>query len=252
MTNPPTTSEDYAEQIRRCAQALSIAKNDLVTGELAKGHTPEMLKMFTDGNLDKRYQKLLDQFELTADEFEDLDEMIVDYVKTIPLTAYDTGCTDAGRFLDYLESARELTPTQRDYVTLQRGRYALEAQAMEHRMEHVRFQEMAGMVERFAPEWGENPDLWVYLNPLRVWATFQTTALLDEEDEVPATVLFYPVHEDIRTAVLEDEGLAVTKLLETKSRVRVDDPAWEEIGLSRDDRVEVCRDLAEIGLAAFG
>ena len=71
---PPTTNQEYAEQIRRCAQALAIAKNDQVTGDLANGHTMEMLKMFTDGNLDKRCQKLIDECEIMADEFEDLED----------------------------------------------------------------------------------------------------------------------------------------------------------------------------------
>ena len=249
---PPTTHEEYAEQIKRCAQALSIAKNDQVADVLAKGHTLEMLKMFTDGNLDKRYQKLVDECEFLSETFDDLDEVIVEYVKTVPLTAYDTGCTDAERFLRHLESRRSLTPEQKDFITCQQGRYAIEFQALEKRMEHVRFQEMAAIAETLSPEWGENPDLWVHLNPLRVWATFQTTALLDEEDEVPATVLFYPVREDIRTAVLEEEGLAVAKFLSSRARARLDDSGWEETGLDRDERIEICRDLADIGLAAFG
>lgn len=250
--NKPMTAEDYAEQIRRCAQALSIAKNDQVLGNLAAGHTADRLKMFTDGNLDKRYQKLLDQFEFMAEEFEELEDLIVEYVKTLPLTAYDTGCTDAERFLNWMETKRRLTPEQQDFVACQRGRYALEFLAMEHRLEHIRFQEMAGLVESFTPEWGSNPDLWLHLNPIRVWSSFQTTVLLDEDDETPATVLFYAVREDIRTAVLEEEGLAVVKFLEQRNRARLDDPDWLETGLSRDERIEIGRDLAEIGLAAFG
>jgi hypothetical protein len=249
---PPTTNEEYAEQIRRCAQALSLAKNDLVAGTLAQGHALDRLKMFTDGNLDKRYQKLVDQCELMMDEFDDLDEVVVEYVKTVPLTAYDTGCSDAERFLRYLESSRALTPEQRDFITCQNGRYALEFLAMERRMEHIRFQEMSGLAETLAPERGSNPDLWVHLNPLRVWATFHTTVLLDEDDETPANVLFYPVREDIRTAVLEEEGIAIVQFLATRARARLDDPAWEETGLDREERIEICRDLAEIGLAAFG
>jgi hypothetical protein len=249
---PPTTHEEYAEQIRRCAQALSLAKNDQVAGVLAKGHSLAMLKMFTDGNLDKRYQKLADECESLMDAFDDLDEVIVDYVKTIPLAAYDTGCSDAEHFLRYLESRRSLTPEQKDLVTCQQGRYALEFLAMERRLEHVRFQEMSGLAESLAEEWGSNPDLWVHLNPLRVWATFQTNVLLDEDDPVPATVLFYPVREDIRTAVLEEEGIAVARFLETRSRARLEDEGWEETGLGREERIEICRDLAEIGLAAFG
>ncbi len=250
--NELTTQENYAAQIQRCARALSLGKNDQVTGDLCIGHTLEMLKMFTDGNLDKRYEKLVDQFEFMQEEFEDLDEMIVEYVKTIPLSAYDTGCTDAKMFLEYLEATLTLTPEQHDCIACQHARYALESLAMEHRMEHVHFQEISTLVDAFAPDWGINPDLWVHLNPIRIWATFQTTLFLEEEDETPATVLFYPVHESIRTAVLEDEGFVVAQFLETRPRFRLDDPDWEQTGLSRHVRVEVCKDLAEIGLAAFG
>lgn len=249
---PATTNEEYAEQIRRCAQALALAKNDLVQSELASGHTLERLKMFTDGNLEKRFEKLVGECEFLAEEFEDLEEVIICYVKSIPLTAYDTGCTDAERFLRHLEATRSLTPEQTDFITCQQGRYALEFQALEHRMEHVRFQEMSGMVETFSEEWGTNPDLWIYLNPLRVWATFYTTVLLEEDDEVPAKVLFYPVGADTRTAVLEDDGLAVVHFLETRNRVKLDDRAWKETNLSREERIAICRDLADIGLAAFG
>ncbi len=248
----PTSPEEYADQIRLCAEALSLAKNDQVAGDLAGGHTLERLKMFTDGNLEKRYDKLIDQFEFMMDEFDGLEDIVIEYVTSIPLSAYDTACTDGERFLKHLEATRELTPQQQDFVTCQRSRYALELLAIEHRLEHVRFQELAGMVETLAPEWGSNPKLWVHLNPLRVWATFQTTALLDEEDETPAAVVFYPVREDIRTALLEEDGVAITGFLENRRRARWDDPAWEEIGLSRAVRVEICRDLAEIGLAAFG
>ncbi len=249
---PATTREDYAEQIRRGAQALALAKNDEVTGVLAEGHTLDMLKMFTDGNLDKRYQKLMDECEPMMDAFDDLEEVIVDYVKTVPLTAYDTGCSDAERFLRYLESRGPLTPEQEDHVTCQKGRYAIESLAMDRRLEHVRFQEMSGLVESLAEEWGSNPDLWVHLNPLRVWAEFQTNVLLDEDDETPATVVFFPVGNDIRTAVLDEDGIAAVRMLETRGRVRLNDPAWKKTGLGRDERIEICRDLAEIGLAAFG
>ncbi len=249
---PPTTNQEYAEQIRRCAQALALAKNDQVAGNLANGHTLDMLKMFTDGNLDKRCQKLVDECEIMADEFEDLEDVIIEYVKTVPLTAYDTGCTDAENFLRHLESTRSLTLEQKDFITCQQGRYALEFQAVENRLEHVRFQEMSGMAESFAAEWGTNPKLQIYLNPLRVWATFHTTTLLEKDDETPAEVLFYPVGADCRTAVLEEEGLTIVKFLEMRRRARLDDGAWQETGLNREERIEICRDLAEIGLAAFG
>lgn len=242
---------EYAEQIRRCAQALSLAKNTEVAGDLAGSHLLDRVKMFTDGNLEKRFDKLMDQFEFLLDEFDDLEQNIVDYVRSVPLNAYDTACTDAERFLKYLEATRILTAEQRDFVTCQQSRYSLELLATEHRLEHIRFQELSSLVEALTPEWGKNPKLRVHFNPLRVWATFQTLALLDEDDETSATIVFYPVKEEIRTAVLEGDGLTVAEFLESHREVSWDDPAWGELGLSCAAREEICCDFAEIGLAAF-
>jgi hypothetical protein len=246
------TTDEYREQIRHCARSLSLARNDAVAALLAPGHAVPLVKMFTDGNLDKRFQKLSDHLELLAEDFEDLEELIVEYVKTVPLAAYDTGASDGERFLDWLCERRELTAEQQDVVTCQRSRHAVEALAQERRLAHVRFQELLQSAEAFALELGANPDLWIHANPIHVEATLHTHRLLDAEDELPALVAFFPVGNDVRTAVLEDAGRRLFGCLAESGPQRLADLQAAGLGADRSELIELCLDLADVGLAAFG
>lgn len=255
----PTTQPDlqaaideYRAQIVRCARSLAVAKNDAVAADLAGGMPLERVKMFTDGNLDKRFLKLKDQLELFEDEFEDLEELIVEYVKSVPLAAYDTGSSDSGHFMEWLCGTRELTPEQLDCVACQQSRIEVEEIAETNRLPHVRFQDLLSRADDLAPELGLNDNLWIHLNPIRVWATFYTNALVDEEDEVPARVLFFPVGNDIRTAILEPSAVALLRDLEALAPCRLDDVAAAASEFDQSEAVELCRDLAELGLVAFG
>ena len=246
------TTVEYREQIKLCARSLALAKNECVADLLAPGHSVPLVKMFTDGNLDKRFEKLSDHLELLADDFEDLEELIADYVKTVPLAAYDGGATDGERFLSWLAARRELTDEQRDVVRCQRSRHEVEFLAAGNRVAHVRFQELLQSIESFAPEWGTNADLWMHLNPIHVWATFHTRRLLDDDDELPASIVFFPVGNDIRTAVLEDDGKRLVERLEDLGPRRLDDLDLVVPGSGRAEIVDLCLDLADVGLAAFG
>jgi hypothetical protein len=252
-THPPIDSlAEYRAQITACARALAVADNAVVAPFLPAGVADAAVKMFTDGNLDKRFQKLTDQLELLADSLDDLEELIVRYVRTVPLAAYDTGCTDAERFLLWLPEQRELTPAQRDLVACQRSRHAVEFAGRKQRLAHVRFQELASMAEPLSAEWGTNPELRIALNPIHVWATFETTALLDEDTDVPASVLFFAVRNEVRTAVLEADGRELVRALAISGPCRLDDLIFGgAAGVEQDELIDLCRDLAEMGLAAF-
>ncbi|MBW3542676.1 MAG: hypothetical protein KY476_20625 [Planctomycetes bacterium] len=247
-----TTIEDYRRQLRECARTLAVGRSDSVRGWLAPGSTAEMVKLFTDGNLDKRYQKLHDELELLDEAFDDLDESIVEYVKTFPLAAYDTGASDAGCFMTWIEDSRELSDEQCDLVTCLRSRHAVELRAVANRLAHVRFQELAQSVDSFAPEWGENPRLRIHANPIHVRAVFQTRILLDEDDDVPAEVVFFPDGNDIRTAVLEDEPGRLLEMLAGGGHATFDELEAGEPGLTREELLELCIELADLGLVAFG
>lgn len=253
MKDSAESRREYRTQLIECVRALSLAKNDRIQRHLAHKTSLKPVTMFTDGNLDKRELKLRDQLDLVVEELNDYDELVRQYIRHIPLAAYDTGPTDADHFLEWIAQTQTHTPEQHDAITCQRSRFAVEFSARQHRLGHVRFQELWSIADRTAAEWGQNLNLLLYLNPIHVWATFNTGALLDDEADIPATVLFFPVGSDIRTAVLESDGQAVVRLLENWGPCQFDDlldSGPEE--LNRSEIMDLCRDLAEMGLAAFG
>jgi hypothetical protein len=257
MMSNVSRSETYAAEIARFAQALALAHNEHLHQHLAEGSTVEQVKLFTDGNLDKRFEKLQRQTEFVADAFAEFDELLVEFMRHHPLSAYDTGTSDGERCLRWLERTGELSPEQRDYIICQRARHAVEESARSNRLAYVRFQELWSTSDLLIDEIGSNPDLRIYLNPIRIWSRFETQVLLDADCETPADVLFFPVQGDIRTALLEPSGYRRVRALAELSPCMIE--TWVEApSADRSDRathsqlIEFCRDLAEMGLVAFG
>jgi len=243
---------EYRDQIARCAQALALAQNESVGLQLVGRNAAEALKMFTDGNLDKRFLKLQDHFTDLAAQFDGFDELLARYVRCVPLAAYDSGSSDGQRFLDWLCGTRRLTDVQRDYVACQRSRHAIEQLAEANRLAHVRFQEIWSARENFAQELETNRRLWLHLNPIRAWGVFRTRALLDDEADLPSTVLFFAVNSDIRTAVIEHDAEILIRELEARGPDHLDELATGPLEGTRSEMIEICLDLAEAGLLAFG
>jgi len=246
---------EYREQIRHCARNLAVARNEAVAAYLPAPEVTKLVDVFTEGNLDKRLWKLNDQFEFLRDEFDELDDWMREYIHTVPLKAYDIGTTDSIVFLDWIRRHKTLTPEQLDYVTCHESRVAVEEAAREKRIAHLRFQDMLSTSKQLAEEFGRNPNLWIHLNPIRVWTTFGTPALLDEHVDLPAQLLFYPVGSDIRTAVMESEATAMLAELERMGPCRLEQLVAvmdAEHNLDREDVIDICRMLAEIALVAFG
>jgi hypothetical protein len=252
MKTEPKLIEEYREQIRQCAQNLAVARTDVVTPYLPNAEQAQFVDVYADGNLEKRVDKLTDQFEFMAEEFDELGEWIGEYTRTIPLAAYDTGSTDSVIFLDWVEQRQSLTPEQTDLVTCHRSRIEVEEIARDNRMGHIRFQEMLSATEDLSAELDSNEDLWVHLNPIRVWARFETTVLLEDEDDLPATVVFYPVGSDVRTAVLDPFGQIVIDKLESLRSAKTADLFAAFPYDNREAVIDICRDLAEMGLISFG
>ena len=242
----------YRSQIIRCAQSLAVAHNDLIVSDLVPGTPLERVTLFTEGNFEKRFLKLKDQMDLLEDAFDDLDERINAYISTVPLAAYDTGSSDLELFLDRLCDTHRLTAQQYDCVTCRKSRIAVEHRAANNRIGHVWCQELFSRAADFSAELETNPLLWVTRNPITIRATFFTQALLDDEDAIPADVMFFPVGNDIRTAILEPDAERVIRELESNGPARLEKLVTNLSGLNREQIVETCRELADIGLAAFG
>ncbi len=257
MSREVVTNEDYATQLQRLARSMAAGRTDEVLDVLARGDQPWQVKMFTDGNLDKRFEKLQRQLEFVKPAFEDFDDLLVAFIRELPLAAYDTGTSDGDRFLEWLELGQKLTPEQHDFVACQRSRHAVEDEGRRNRLGHVRFQELVSMANELAGELGSNRNLQIHLNPIRVWGRFETAALLDENSDPPADVLFYASGNEVRTAVLEPEGLALVHELEGLSPCTLD--SWSAVAdsfadrepRSQDELAEFCHDIAAIGLLAF-
>lgn len=242
----------YREQIIRFAEATAVAKNDLVRRDLPDEAAMQFVEMFTDGNLEKRHGKIKDQLDLLEAGYDRLDEFIDRFIHEVPLAAYDTGNTDTERFLKWLLLNTPLSREIRDRVTCHRSRNAVEFMAAKNRLGHVRFQELSGSRELFLEEWGENLDLWMHLNPIHVETVFRTPELLDEETELPATVMFFPVGNNIHTAILEPAGQDLVHLLEETGPARLVELVRQTSFEDRSELTETCRELTEMGLAAFG
>ena len=76
MTTLTSQTTDYRDQIQRCAQTMALGCVEDVRPFLANGMTVEQVKLFTDGNLDKRFEKVLDQVDLLKTAFDNLDDFI--------------------------------------------------------------------------------------------------------------------------------------------------------------------------------
>lgn len=251
-----TSNRDYAAQLRHIAQALAIGKNDGVSGDIARRDTLDQVEMFTSGNLEKRFDKLKDQLELLEGEIDGLEEFIKKYVREQPLQAYDTGSSDTANFVKWLNQQVELTAEQRDLTVVIRSRTATEEIGRRNRMAHVRFQELRSLVDELAPELGTNRNLRIRLNPVRLWAVFESSLFLDEDDDPSGEieVLFYAYGNEVRTAVLEPEARTVLRLLGECHPCLLED-LHERVdlstGLSLDELQGILLDGAEAGLVAF-
>lgn len=208
-----STDRGYARQVQRITQALAVAKNDMVTPDIAVGLSVELVDLFTAGNLDKRFDKLRDQVELLEDGFPNLDKLIEDYVATVPLAAYDTGSGDGDRFAQWVMRQIEATAEQRDLLAVVRSRYMVEEIARHNRLSHVRFQERLSLNERLLPELTTNDRLRLYLNPIRLVAHFESGLFLGDDERSGADSVFFAVGTEIRVAVLDDDGHRIVAAL---------------------------------------
>ena len=252
MTATHDSISEYRALIGRWARALSTGDHDIVAPFVTDEAALARLKMFTDGNFEKRFLKIRDQVEDLLEVFDELETSIEDYIRSRPLAAYDTGPGDSSTFLYWLVETSSPSAEQLDYITCQKCRTELDGLAERNRAGHGRFQELRSQNDTLLNELDSNPQIWIHLNPIRAAATFQTRALLDDEADLPAEVLFYPVGNEIRTAVLEREALTVVRSLWRSSPQHLNELADSINGVSRDEIRETVSDFMEIGLASLG
>ena len=246
-------STSYREQLTRLVQDMALPNREAeLESQLRVPSRPEHIKLFVDGNLDKRLDKLSRQLEFVAAQFEDFEALIVDYIRAQPLAALDSGTHDGDRMLAWLVANRELSPEQRDYVLCQRTRHEIEALAARRRLAYIRFNERFSLVGRFAERLESDPALQIYLNPIRRWARFTTAELLEETTRPPANVLFFAARGHVATALLELEGQTLINELADLQPCPLETWATSTDLLDQSELVQFCHDLATMGLICFG
>ncbi|HZL91506.1 MAG TPA: hypothetical protein VFB96_24265 [Pirellulaceae bacterium] len=244
--------ETYRQKLTRLARALASADALAVAGDLAAGCPPRRARMFTDGNCEKRFEKLADQLEFIAPAFDDFAGLIEAFIRNQPLAAYDTGASDGEQMLLWLTRTQPCTAEQLDHIACQRGRHAVEDLARCNRLGHTHFQELRSVTP------SEERELrlllacgvTLHLNPIRIWTTFHTRVLLDDEAGVPAAVILFPVGSEIAIAVLEDDARPLVSELARLGPCSL--AQWSAVTTRADsDRLEeLVGDLAGLGLVA--
>lgn len=162
----------------------------------------------------QRFEQLKASCPALADGFEGFDFLIAVYLRECPRRPGDSETCDCNRFLRWLDEQVDLTDSQRDLVVDQLSRNAVEFVALKQKLAHVRFQQLLSASEPMSPESARHLSQFVYLHPIHVWATYESQALLDEDTNTPATVLFFPFEHQIRTVVLSDSQRALIRELE--------------------------------------
>lgn len=252
MTDLSEPDLTYQDELHRWFPALAGFQTiNGICDALSPGSSPLGLKLFAECNLKKRREKLRAQLEFVADAFDDLEDLISAYVRSVPPAAYDTTACDGQRFLWWLERTGALTPPQCDYVVCQQARLEVEATARAARADHLRFQKRWNLTPQLAAELDTALGLLAYLNPVRAWSRFTTTALLDDDMTLPADVLFFAASEEIRTAVMDGHGRALVEELALCGPCTLDDWAARSGRADREELVALCHDLTEMGLMAF-
>ena len=250
MSKRDVALEQYRRQLNEWVAALAVADDEAVRADVAKGYDTNDVHLFTEGNLDKRADILELQTSFLRPAFDDLDELIGEYVMGTPQLAFTAGPADAAAFLQWLSEAYELTPEQADHVACRLARYEVEDAARAGRTAHVRFQERLSVARRLTKSLERGEPVRVHLNPARGWAKLETREFLDDEATLPADVLFYAVKAEIRSAVLDEP---VPALLEALADGGLTLAEWAErtgIG-SADELLPVTKRLAELGVVAF-
>lgn len=162
----------------------------------------------------RRLRDLKHSCSLLADGFDQFDQLISRYVGDVPVISRSSDAADCYRFLQWLESRSDLTEEQRDFIVHQQSHQAVEFVALKQRLAHLRFQELLKTRTPFNPHSAEHLSQVLHLNPIHVWASFETRALLDDEQPIPATVLFYYSRDGVQMRVISEAERELIRELE--------------------------------------
>lgn len=249
MHKPVSSREAYADQLVACTQAMVVADSAKVERFLSPAEGPKYVKLFAEGNFEKRLEKLQNGVYLLFEAREDLESFVREYIKTVPLPAYATGITDGEQFLNWFEKRVDLTPVERDVISCHHLRHQVELAGRENRLAHVQFQSLREESADKAVVLDEAD--WLWLNPAVAWGVFETTHFLGEDVEVPSKVVSYAFNNEVRTSVVSEVGERVLRTVGQNRGISVRELEAEGICEEIDELKEALSDFIEIGLVSI-
>lgn len=253
---PMTDAETaYRDQIAQLARCMATGQVENLRNQIDGPSSFQRLVEFVDGSFAKRMDYLSRMDEFVAAAFPNWDELLETYVFEQPLAAVAVGVEDADAVLAWLQATQDLTSEQQDYVTCERARHSVEAQALRNRLGHLRFQEIASLAQRFGEELQSDPraaeTLQITINPIRAWVSVRTRKLLGNNSDSPVDVVFFAVGEGINTVELSQE--ARDMFLELCNYAPCTLESWDTLDSRnrREQLTDLCVQLARVGLIAF-
>lgn len=250
-----TIGDAYRAQIAEWARCLATGDVDALRDQIEGNAAFDRMIAFIDGTYMKRADWLKSAVEFVAPAFEDLDDLLGDYVNAAPTIAVGGNVDDADAFLEWIENTQELTPRQQDYIACQRARHTVEALALGNRVGHLWFQEVASLATQFAGELNADESaahtLTIQVNPIHTWTTVKTSELLDQECELPAEVVFFAVDERINSAQFSTAAADLVRELYLSGPTTFERWSSSHPSNDRAELKELAMLLGRIGLVAF-
>ncbi|MDA0835120.1 MAG: hypothetical protein O2955_09515 [Planctomycetota bacterium] len=231
---------------------MSYSESRTVLPSLMTSHDSNSVAFLTAGEDEHRCARLKDQLQLLGDHLTDVDLWIERFVQRVTAAEYDSGSSDAERFLEWLRQYRRLSVSENDAVCCQSARFAVATMVKLNPTRHLRFQELRTMSQEFKRDLNRLPKLWFVVNPIHVWTTLRSSAMLHDAEVLPAQVIFYPVQDEVCHAVVTSLGQQLLRHLSETGACRGDDL----LAVCRDesplDLLNVCRELMSLGLVSLG
>lgn len=187
-------------------------------------HTRNSLRSSSAINKEAAQQRFNQFHEMHSgllDRFSQHQKLIQDYIYQVPIKRHENQQADCQRFLTWIASRQDITEAERDILNDQKSRRAVEFLAIQKCLAHFRFQSRLDGQTSFNVNSASHLTESIYLNPIHVWSTFETTTLLAEGTPVPASVIFFQVGETVKTLVPNQVGLELLRhLLSGPQRLR--------------------------------
>ncbi len=252
MNEPRTTPEEYGGQLTRWVSAFSAGRYQEFEGALEASCTPNDVKRFLINSFGNRYSWLMREAASVARAFDDFSAYVEAYIRAVPRGRYDiTGPADEERFLIWLAQTQALTPVQRDFITCQRGEFAVGTEARRNRPAHLRFQELWKHAGERAAQFGEDTGMRIHLNPIRFAGELLTSTFAPGVQTLPVGVMFHAAGTSSRAALLEEATAEALRELAARGPCTLEEWAGGAGPGRREELLRLAGELAAQGLAAF-